>query len=289
MSHIEPAGVAETPPAQSPALQDVSSATAPSTMCVVDVEADRITWPAGNPNVMTKEDYDAYVQEVRLTGKPSKPIVVVESGDGYEGVDGEHSWRACKEAGIPVVPCEIIATDKFGVMRESFERNRRGVNNPLLLGRRFQRMLKEGHLTIRALAKELRVPESTIRTHLRYCKAADLRKRRAPQDADKKIAALTVKQVEAYLALPTKKANRLLDKPGDLEKAWEHHRGRKTKKQSETTTAAYKPGREIKRGKEQLNRSALKALEDSWAAANTTTRRAFIQAIEEDVLAFVTT
>jgi hypothetical protein len=185
------------------------------------------------------------------------------------------------EAGLKTVPCEIIVADRLEAMRQSFNRNRHGVNNPLALGRFFKRMLKEGSLSIRGLAKKLRVPESRIRICLFYCKAADLRNRCAPQDADKKIAALSVKQVTAYLQLPADKANKLLEKGGDFDKALQVHRA-KTNKRSACKPAGGEQSRAIKRGREQVDRSTLKALEDCWAIANATTRRAFITAIVAD-------
>ena len=89
--------------------------------------------PSGwNPNVMSEEEYRAYVQEVQLLGKIPKPIIVIRVENGYLIVDGEHAWRVATEAGFTEVPCEIIDVDHFEAMRQTLARNRHGENNPVL-------------------------------------------------------------------------------------------------------------------------------------------------------------
>jgi len=73
-----------------------------------------------NPNRMSEEQFQEYVEEVRRLGRLPKPIVirpVKDEGDEYEIIDGEHAWRAAKEVGLKEVLCGIDAIDNFEAMR----------------------------------------------------------------------------------------------------------------------------------------------------------------------------
>ena len=159
---------------------------------------------------MSEEDYRAYVQEVQLLGKIPKPIIVIRVENGYLIVDGEHAWKAATEAGFTEVPCEVIDADRFEAMRQTLARNRHGENDPVLLGRLYELMLKERKLSNRKLADQLGVSEGTIRNHRDYAKAAKLRNRYAPEGEDELISGLNTKQVAAYLSLK-EKGNEWLD------------------------------------------------------------------------------
>jgi len=172
-----------------------------------------------NPNRMSESEYADYIEDVRRLGKPPKPIVVTPDKPGYMIIDGEHGWRASKDVGLVEVPCEIVQVDPFEAMRQTLTRNRHGKNDPVLLGRLYERMEEERKLSNRALAKELHVAEGTIRIYLEYAKAAKARNSYAPHDADQRISRLSVRQVTAYLALPEDQRNEWLDSGASLEAA----------------------------------------------------------------------
>ena len=176
--------------------------------------------PSGwNPNVMTAEQFSTYLQEVKTKRKIAKPIVVVQGKKGFIIVDGEHAWKAAKEAGLTHVPCEIVDIKLFEAMRQTLVRNRHGENNPVLLGRLYERMLKAGKLSNRELADQIGgVTEGTIRNQLKYATAAKLRNDYAPDGADELISSLTSKEVTAYLNLKDK-GDEWLDSEGSLEDA----------------------------------------------------------------------
>ncbi len=134
-------------------------------------------------------------------------------------VDGEQSWKAAKDGDLKLVPCEIIDVNKFEAMRQTIVRNRHGDNNPVLLGRLFEKMLKVGKLSNRELAKNLDISEGTVRVHLQYTNAEKLRNDYAPKESLDKISGLHVKQIEAYLRLPAEKRDDWLDSGGRLEEA----------------------------------------------------------------------
>jgi ParB family chromosome partitioning protein len=173
-----------------------------------------------NPNVMSEEKFAELVAEVRHLQRLPKPVVVRPDGNGYVIVDGEHGWRAAKEAGLAEVLCEVIQADPFESMRQTYKRNQHGEHDPVLLGRMFRRLLKDRNLSSRQLAKEICVSEGTIRNATLYADAADLRNSYA-------LSELSVRQVRSYLALPQAIGDLWLDSGAnlkDLQKATERRR-----------------------------------------------------------------
>jgi len=175
---------------------------------------------------MSQAKFQEYVAEVKHLGRPSKPVIARPIGDDqYEIVDGEHAWRAAKEAGLNEISCEIDDLDDFEAARQCYKRNRGGKDNPVKLGRMFLQMKKHRKLSNRKLAVEINVPESTIRTRINYAKAADLRSGYAKAKGDKEIAQLKVLQVDMYLHLADEMRNVWLDAGADigaLEKFFKH-------------------------------------------------------------------
>jgi ParB/RepB/Spo0J family partition protein len=168
-----------------------------------------------NPNRMTDEEFAELVAEVRHLGRLPKPVVVRPARDGYVIVDGEHGWRAAKEAGLAEVPCEVIEADDFEAMRQTYKRNQHGTHEPVTLGRMFRRMMQDRNLSGRALAEEISVSEGSVRNAVMYAEAHDLRNSYAPDKADQ-VGKLSVRQVRCYTKLPPRVANLWLDSGGDL-------------------------------------------------------------------------
>jgi ParB-like chromosome segregation protein Spo0J len=171
-----------------------------------------------NANVMSEEDEVQFANEVRRLGRLPKPIVVRKRGKGYQIVDGEHSWKAARECGLKEVPCEIIDTDEFEAMLQTFKRNRHGENDRVKLGRLFQRMMQEKQLSGRQLGLLIGESEGTIRNFLLYAEAAAVRNSYAPEraegrrlSADVEVAGLSVRQVHTYMALPADRRDEWLD------------------------------------------------------------------------------
>lgn len=296
-----------------------SSASATGRIILTMLLVDAVRPSGWNPNQMSGEDFEAYRAEVRLLGKPPKPIVVIREGDGYIIVDGEHAWRAAKDVGLKEVPCEILEVDLFEAMRQTAMRNCHGENDPVRLGRLYDRMLKARNLSNRALAAKLRITEGSIRNQLKYAEAADMRKHYAPDDADERISKLTVEQVRAYLELPAGQQNEWLDsgakmdaaaklkkenaepaKPEttapveDAAPAAETTNGSTTAKAGRTTdkpnpakapaSDAPAPTQEAETNdtsevKEPFQQDVLDELESSWNRANAATRKKFLAGV----------
>jgi hypothetical protein len=162
-----------------------------------------------NPNVMDDDCFAELVAEIRHLQRLPKPVVVRADGDSYVIVDGEHGWRAAKEAGLREVLCEVIEADSFEAMRQTYKRNQHGEHDPVLLGHMFRQMLKERQLSCRKLAEEICVSEGTVRNAILYAEAADLRNGYA-------FAELSVRQVRNYLDMPQEVGDLWLDSGADL-------------------------------------------------------------------------
>lgn len=153
------------------------------------------TW---NPNEMTVDGFAEYVREVKHLGKPPKPIVLRRKGDGYEIIDGEHSYKALKELKYQELQegwFEIVDYDDTEAKRQTYKRNLGGTNNPVKLGQMFAQALRESGMSNRQLADQWGVSEGTIRNYLPYANAAQLRNDYA------NLATLSKEQVKRYLKI----------------------------------------------------------------------------------------
>ncbi len=177
---------------------------------------------------MSDEEFAELVAEVRHLGRLPKPVVVRRKGDGWEIVDGEHSWRAAQETGLTDVPCEVIDADDFESMRQTYKRNQHGTHDSVRLGRMFRQMTEARGLSQRALAKEINVSEGTVRNAMVYAEAAHLRNGYArasepeAQGAEaREIAELSVREARAYVALPAHVRDIWLDSGAELKSLWQ--------------------------------------------------------------------
>jgi ParB/RepB/Spo0J family partition protein len=190
------------------------------------IPIDRLRPSRWNPNVMTAEQEAELLKEIRRLGRPPKPIVVRARGKRYEIVDGEHAWKAARACELQEVPCEIIDADDFEAQRQALTRNRHGENDPVKLGRLFQRMMQQRSLSQRGLGTEIDLSEGTIRNFVMYAEAATLRNSYAREhaegrqvSADAEIAPLSVRQVRAYIELPEDQRDEWLDAGANIQDA----------------------------------------------------------------------
>src|SRR5258705_427301 len=104
--------------------------------------------------------------------------------------------RACS-ASVGLVDSRRAENDG-GRRRKTFKRNQHGTNNAVRLGRMFLAMMHARGKSQRELARAIAVSEGTIRNHLAYAQAADLRnryasRRGADEDTEMFIGTLTIK------------------------------------------------------------------------------------------------
>lgn len=179
------------------------------------IAVDKIVPNPWNPNEMSDEAFLEYTAEVERLGGLPKPVVVRRLRNKYQIVDGEHAWRAACEVGFTEVPCEVVEFDDFEAMRQTHCRNRGGKDNPLKLGEMLARMRKERKLSIRKLASEMELADGTVRNHLDYVRAFNLRVAHAPESARDDIETLKHRQVRQYLELPSEIGDKWLDAGAD--------------------------------------------------------------------------
>jgi hypothetical protein len=204
---------------------------------VTMVPVDRFVPNGWNPNRMTDEEYLELRVEVRRNQSVAKPVVARPLPDGrLEVIDGAHNLRAAADEGLAVVPCIVEDLDDFSAMKETYKRNRSGSHDPLAEAEMFERMKKARGISTRRLAKEMNVPEATIRNRLLYVKALTARKAYArdvvrnvahPTECDEcqteeddraKIGAMSQEQIRSYLDLPRAFRDRWLDDGASLKK-----------------------------------------------------------------------
>jgi len=162
------------------------------------MKLDQIKPNSWNPNEMTDDQFSELVAEVQHLGKVPKPIVLRKNGKGFEIVDGEHTYRALLELEYSELQpswFEVEDYDDFEAMRQTYKRNQHGTHDPVRQGLLFERMMAEGKLSRRALAKDIELSEGTIRNSLEYSQAFKVRN-------DYALSELTVKQVRTLNKLP---------------------------------------------------------------------------------------
>jgi ParB/RepB/Spo0J family partition protein len=185
------------------------------------LSVERLRPNGWNPNQMTEEQFAELVEEIRHLERTPRPVVVRPAEQGaFSIVDGEHNWRAAREAGLEEVPCEVIEVDDFEAMRQTYKRNLHGSHNPVRLGRLFREMMAARGLSRRSLGTDINVSEGTIRNALAYADAADLRNRYAASRrgaVNTDVQELSVRQVRAYVTLPRPVGDYWLDASGSLD------------------------------------------------------------------------
>jgi ParB/RepB/Spo0J family partition protein len=154
-----------------------------------------------SPNRLDEEQYDSLLADVTRRGQVLKPVVV--RPDTTSGrfliLDGEHQWRAARDAGLTSVPCQVLEADDFEARRATIRRNLHGTTCPLRFGRLCAEMFAlRPELSGRALAKELGVDPHTIRDGLTYQRLAAMGAERTGL-SEEQIAALPVRKARALL------------------------------------------------------------------------------------------
>ena len=185
---------------------------------IVMIRTDRVLPNDYNPNRKSEEEYEQHRAEVRRLGQVPKPLIVTrhKKRQGFFTIiDGEHSWRAAVDEGYPEVPCEIWNVDLFESMRQTRARNQVGKPHPVREGRMFQRMKKLRNLSTRGLAKEIGIPESTIRNALDYAQAASVRSKCTGTDCTDEIAGYSQREISMYMKLPEEVRDAWLDAGAD--------------------------------------------------------------------------
>ncbi|MEA2507883.1 MAG: ParB family transcriptional regulator, chromosome partitioning protein [Actinomycetota bacterium] len=97
-----------------------------------------------------------------------QPVIVRQSGQGYELVAGERRWRAAGRAGLERVPAVVIETDDSGALERALVENlQRADLNAIEEAAAYRQLMDDLGLTHEALAERLGRNRVTITNTLR--------------------------------------------------------------------------------------------------------------------------
>lgn len=170
---------------------------------------------------MDEQALEALAQSIRVQGV-IQPLVVRDTGDGYEIIAGERRWRAARMVGLAVVPAVVRdLADETAMAVALIENIQREDLNPLEEAQALQRLIDECGMTHAACAEAVGRSRATVTNLLRLAELApqvqtllregdiDMGHARAllgaPQDKQVELArqvvarGLTVRQTEALV------------------------------------------------------------------------------------------
>ena len=154
-------------------LEDVAAEEGtPSALREVDLNSVR-----PNPNQPRKDFDEGELQELADSVKRNgilQPIVVRETGDGFEIVAGERRWKAAGIAGLETVPVVVrnVSDDEILVLA-LVENLQRSDLNPIEAARGYRHLMEQGDLTQEALSQIVSKSRPAIANALRLLDLPD--------------------------------------------------------------------------------------------------------------------
>src|SRR5699024_309418 len=121
---------------------------------------------------MDAEALEALAQSIRAQGVV-QPLLVRDTGDGYEIVAGERRWRAARLAGLDSVPVVVREVEDATAMAVALIENiQREDLNPLEESAALQRLIDECGMTHAACAEAVGRSRATVSNLLRLAELA---------------------------------------------------------------------------------------------------------------------
>jgi len=134
--------------------------------------------PAQPRQVFDEEAMAELVHSIREIGL-LQPIVVRQTGDGYELVMGERRWRATQQAGLETIPAIVRETDDTAMLRDALLENlHRSQLNPLEEAAAYQQLLEDFDCTHEELAQRIGRSRPQISNTLRLLRLSPAVQRR---------------------------------------------------------------------------------------------------------------
>jgi ParB family chromosome partitioning protein len=183
------------------------------------IELSKIQPNPWNPNRMDKDTYESTKADMLAQGPDQymDPIQVREVKGTYQIIDGEHRWKIATELGWERIKAEIYSMDEATAINICYKKNRnRGTLDPHLEASLFKKLLDEGQIQQKELAKRMGVSESHISRTLGLLRMPEGIKDKAkelPIAVQEKIA--SIKEPEAQ----AKALDRVLEGNGTVEEA----------------------------------------------------------------------
>jgi len=133
-----------------------------------EIEVAKISPNSQQPRRQFDDDsLKSLAESIRVAGI-IQPIIVRQSGDGYQLVAGERRWRAAKIAGITLIPAIVRSVDPLEQAQLALIENiHREDLNPIDRALAYRAMLNALGLTHQELASKLGEERSSIANYLR--------------------------------------------------------------------------------------------------------------------------
>lgn len=187
-------------PGPTPAAEQHGQAESPEQAVVdavyLEIPVDEIAPNPRQPRTVFDEDALAeLVHSIREIGL-LQPVVVRRVGNGYELIAGERRLRACREAGLPLIPAIVRQTDDDDLLRDALLENlHRADLNALEEAAAYQQLLEDFGCTQEELARRIGRSRPQVTNTLRLL--------RLPTDVQRRVAAgvLSAGHARALLSL----------------------------------------------------------------------------------------
>ena len=126
-----------------------------------------------------------------------QPITVRRTDDGrYQIISGERRWRACRIAGMDMIPAYIRETDQQGMLEMAIVENiQREDLDPIETAMSYQRLIEECNLTQEQMAQRVGKKRASVTNYLRLLKLP------AKVQHDIKVGLISVGHAKVLLAL----------------------------------------------------------------------------------------
>ena len=120
-----------------------------------------------------KEALEELVDSIKTLGL-IQPITVRRIGDKYQIISGERRFRACKAAGMDMIPAYIREADDQGMLEMAIVENIQRENlDPIEVAMSYQRLIDECKLTQEQMAARVGKKRTSVTNYLRLLNLPD--------------------------------------------------------------------------------------------------------------------
>ena len=150
------------------ALIPSADAGAAPTLGLLEIPTSSIRASSHQPReIFDEEALNALAESIREVGV-LQPILVRESGDGYELIAGERRWRAARKVGLQTVPAIVrVADDALALQQAIVENVQREALDPLEEAAAYQQLIEDFQLTHEDVARRVGKNRATVTNFLR--------------------------------------------------------------------------------------------------------------------------
>jgi len=114
-----------------------------------------------------EETLEGLVDSIRELGV-LQPILVRQTGSGFEIIAGERRWRAAKRVGLPTIPAVVRIADDVSSLEQALVENlHRQDLNALEEAAAYQQLIEDFGMTQEQVAKRVGKSRSAVANHLR--------------------------------------------------------------------------------------------------------------------------